>query len=156
MRISVAAVGQRMPDWVKAACDDYLRRMPRGFPLQLIEVKPAQRAEGRPVGRLLEEERERLLERIPSGARMIALDERGALWTTRELAQRLDGARLEARDLVFLIGGADGLHSGFKGRQQTLFSLSRLTLPHALARVVLCEQLYRAVSLLNNHPYHRD
>ncbi|MDE3011730.1 MAG: 23S rRNA (pseudouridine(1915)-N(3))-methyltransferase RlmH [Pseudomonadota bacterium] len=156
MRITVAAVGQRMPDWVKSACDDYVKRMPRDLPVQLIEVKPGARAEGRPIERAIEEERDRLKERLPADARLITLDERGSLWTTRELAGCVDSARQEVRDLVFLIGGADGLHAEFKGSGRIQFSLSRLTLPHALARVVLCEQLYRAASLLNNHPYHRD
>jgi 23S rRNA (pseudouridine1915-N3)-methyltransferase len=156
VRITVAAVGQRMPDWVRSACEDYLKRMPRELPIQLAEVKPGTRSDGRPIERVLEDERDRLLERIPAGSQVIPLDERGSLWTTRELAARVDAARLEARDLVFLIGGADGLHADFKAAGRQLFSLSKLTLPHALARVVLCEQLYRAASLLNNHPYHRD
>lgn len=156
MRITVAAVGQRMPDWVKSACDDYVKRMPRDLPVQLIEIKPGARAEGRPIERAIEEERDRLKERLPADARLITLDERGSLWTTRELAACVDSARQEVRDLVFLIGGADGLHAEFKVPGRVQFALSRLTLPHALARVVLCEQLYRAASLLNNHPYHRD
>jgi len=156
MRITVAAVGQRMPEWVRSACEDYLRRMPRDLPVQLIEIKPGARSEGRPIERALEDERDRLLERIPAGSQVVPLDERGSLWTTRELAAQVDASRLEARELVFLIGGADGLHATFKGPGRPLFALSRLTLPHALARVVLCEQLYRAASLLNNHPYHRD
>ena len=156
MRLSVAAVGQRMPEWARSACDEYLKRMPRELPVHLLEVKPAVRSESRPVERVLEEERERLRERIPPGSLVVALDERGSLWTTRELAARIDAARLDGRDLTFLIGGADGLHADLKRDGQPLFALSRLTLPHALARVVLCEQLYRAVSVLNNHPYHRD
>lgn len=156
MRLTLAAVGSRMPEWVRMACDDYLKRLPREFPLQLVEVKPATRTDGRPVERLLEEERGRLLERIPQGSLVITLDERGAPWTTRELAARIEEARLEARELVFVIGGPDGLHADFKAAGRPQFALSRLTLPHALARVVLCEQIYRAVSLLNNHPYHRD
>ncbi len=156
MRITIAAVGHRMPDWVRTACDDYLKRMPRDLPLQVVEVKPATRTDSRPVERLLEEERLRLLERIPPGAQVITLDERGSLWTTRELAAQIDATRLDARELVFLIGGADGLHPEFKAPGRLQFGLSRLTLPHALARVILCEQVYRAVSVLNNHPYHRD
>ncbi len=156
MRITVAAVGQRMPDWVRSACEDYLKRMPRELAVQLVEVKAGARSESRPIERVLEDERDRLLERIPAGSQVVPLDERGSLWTTRELAARVDAARLDARELVFLIGGADGLHAEFKAPGRPLFSLSKLTLPHALARVVLCEQLYRAASLLNNHPYHRD
>ena len=156
MRITVAAVGQRMPEWVRSGCEEYLKRMPRDLPVQVLEVKPAARSEGKPIERVLEDERDRLLERIPEGAQVVPLDERGSLWTTRELAAQVDASRLEARELVFLIGGADGLHASFKSPGRVLFSLSRLTLPHALARVVLCEQLYRAASLLNHHPYHRD
>jgi 23S rRNA (pseudouridine1915-N3)-methyltransferase len=156
VRITVAAVGQRMPDWVRAACADYLKRMPPDLPLQLCEIKPAARTLSRPVERLLEEESARLTERIPSGSQVVVLDERGSLWTTRELAARVDTARQEARELVFLIGGPDGLHGDQKTAGRAQFALSRLTLPHALARVVLCEQLYRAASLLHQHPYHRD
>ncbi len=156
MRTVIVAVGQRMPDWVKTACDDYLKRMPRDWPLALHEVKPAPRTDSRPVDRLLDEERVRLLERMPPAGIVITLDERGSLWTTRELAGRLDQARQEAQDLTFIIGGPDGLHADFKAAGRIQFGLSRLTLPHALARVLLCEQVYRAVSLLNNHPYHRD
>lgn len=152
----MAAVGQRMPAWVRSACDEYLKRMPRDLAVTLHEVKPATRGDARPLERVLEDERDRLAERIPQGSLVVTLDERGSLWTTRELAARVDHARLEARDLVFLIGGADGLHETFRTPAQVQFALSRLTLPHALARVVLCEQLYRAASLLGNHPYHRD
>jgi 23S rRNA (pseudouridine1915-N3)-methyltransferase len=156
MRMSVVAVGQKMPTWVREACEEYLKRMPREHPVQLIEVKPASRTDSRPVERLLEEERERIQERIPAEAVVIALDERGTLWTTRELAQQIDSLSHEARDMVFLIGGPDGLHSDLKKKAAQQFGLSRLTLPHGMARVVLCEQLYRAISVLNNHPYHRD
>lgn len=156
MQLTIVAVGHRMPDWVRLACEDYLKRMPRDLPLQLIEVKPAARGAGRPVDRLLEEERGRLRERIAPTSRLVTLDERGAVWTTRELAARIETARQDSADLTFLIGGADGLHEEFKATALPQFALSRLTLPHALARVVLVEQLYRAVSVLNNHPYHRD
>lgn len=156
MRMSVVAVGQKMPGWVREACEEYLKRMPREFPLQLLELKPASRTDSRPVERLLEEERERIQERIPADATVIALDERGALWTTRELATHIDTFSHETRDLVFMIGGADGLHPELKKNAHQQFSLSRLTLPHGLARVVLCEQLYRAITVLHHHPYHRD
>jgi 23S rRNA (pseudouridine1915-N3)-methyltransferase len=154
--MSVVAVGQKMPSWVREACDEYLKRMPREHPLQVLEIKPASRTDSRPVDRFLEEERDRIQERIPTDAIVIALDERGTLWTTRELAQHIESFSQEARDIVFLIGGPDGLHADLKRRAHQQLGLSRLTLPHGMARVVLCEQLYRAISLLNNHPYHRD
>lgn len=156
MRISVVAVGQKMPGWIREACEEYLKRMPREYPVQLIEIKPASRTDSRPVERLLEEEYERIQERIPSDAIVIALDERGALWSTRELAQQIDHSSHETRDTVFLIGGPDGLHTELKKKATHQLGLSRLTLPHGMARVILCEQLYRAISILNNHPYHRD
>ena len=156
MRMSVVAVGQKMPAWVREACDEYLKRMPREHPVQLIEVKPASRTDSRPGERLLEEERERIQERIPNDSVVIALDERGTLWTTRELAQQINSLSQATRDIVFLIGGPDGLHADLKQHAHQQFGLSRLTLPHGMARVVLCEQLYRAISVLNNHPYHRD
>jgi 23S rRNA (pseudouridine1915-N3)-methyltransferase len=156
MRMSVVAVGQKMPTWVREACEEYLKRMPREHPVNMIEVKPAARTDSRPVDRLLEEERDRIQERIPHDATVIALDEQGTLWTTRELAQQIEHLSHESREIVFLIGGPDGLHADLKRRAHQQLGLSRFTLPHGLARVVLCEQLYRAISVINNHPYHRD
>ena len=144
-----------MPDWVAAGYRDYASRLPRDWPLALVELKPEPRDRGRSVPQLLEAESRRL-DAACAGSTVVALDERGAPWTTRELASKLERWRESTGALSFVIGSADGLDDGFKRRAAARFSLSALTLPHALVRVVLAEQIYRAASLLAGHPYHRD
>ena len=146
-----------MPAWVDAGFDEYARRMPREAALSLIEIKAEPRGEGagRAVTRATEAEAKRIAAALPKSAFKVALDERGSSLTTLELADRLAAWKMEGRDVAFVIGGADGLAAAFKRDADLLWSLSPLTLPHALARVVLSEQLYRAHSILSNHPYHR-
>jgi 23S rRNA (pseudouridine1915-N3)-methyltransferase len=157
VRLQIIAVGHRMPDWVDAAFSDYARRLPREMPLQLKALKPAPRpAGGGDTGRCLDIEAARIEESIPAGAFRVVLDERGRSLATRELAASLGRWRGEGHDLVFVIGGADGLAARIKQGAGLLWSLSPLTLPHGLVRVILAEQLYRASSLLAGHPYHRD
>lgn len=157
MKLTVIAVGHRMPDWVDTAFADYAKRMPREMPLQLRALKPAPRpASGGESGRWLEIEAGRIEEALPRDSIRIVLDERGRELTTRELARQLGQWRGEGRDLAFVIGGADGLSPRIKQGAGLLWSLSPLTLPHGLVRVILAEQLYRAFSLLSGHPYHRD
>jgi 23S rRNA (pseudouridine1915-N3)-methyltransferase len=156
VKLLVVAVGTRMPAWVDAGFVDYARRMPRDARLELAEVKPENRSSGRTVGRLLEAEEKRILSAVPAGSLRIALDERGTLLATAELASRMERWRHTGSDLAFIIGGADGLAESLKRGAAFKWSLTPLTLPHGLARVVLAEQLYRAVSILHNHPYHRD
>lgn len=157
MKLSLLAVGHRMPDWVTAGFGEYARRMPREMPLQLKELKPARRsgAQG-DVARWLQVEAERIDEAAPAGAWRVVLDEHGRSFPTRQLAEHLERWRGGGRDVVFVIGGADGLAPAVKAGAGLLWSLSPLTLPHGLVRVVLAEQLYRAASLLAGHPYHRD
>jgi 23S rRNA (pseudouridine1915-N3)-methyltransferase len=154
MKLSIVAVGTRQPPWAQAAVDDYLARLPADFVVTLKEVKPEPR-QGQPVERLLLAEAQRLRAALPAGALVVALDERGKDWTTADLAQALARWRDEAQPVAFAIGGPDGLDAQFKREARLLLRLSSLTLPHALARVLLAEQLYRAWSLLANHPYHR-
>ena len=154
MRITVVAVGQRQPAWADQAVADYLGRFPADFAVALKEVRPEPRS-GAPVERLMASEAVRLNAAIPKGDLVIALDEHGRDWTTMQLADALRGWRDSAESVSFAIGGADGLDPGFKRNARLLLRLSSLTLPHALARVLLVEQLYRAWSLLANHPYHR-
>jgi 23S rRNA (pseudouridine1915-N3)-methyltransferase len=159
MRLLMLAVGHRMPAWVGAGFEEYARRMPRGMPLQLVEIRPEARGSG-PTGpgqvdRMLRAEAERLRAATPAGAVGVALDERGAALTTAELSQQLEGWRQQGADVAFLIGGADGLDPRIKRSARLMLSLSAMTLPHQLVRVILAEQLYRAASLLHNHPYHR-
>lgn len=160
MKLRVITVGHKPPEWVAAGFDEYARRMPRSARIDLSEIKPASRSRQTPseasVARVLAEEKSRILAAIPSGCVKIALDERGKPLSTAELARRLDGWMQEGRDVAFVIGSADGLDRDLKAGADFLLSLSAMTLPHALVRVLLAEQLYRAVSLIRNHPYHRD
>lgn len=155
-RLLLVAVAARLPAWAETACAEYLARLPRGFAAQRIAVRPEPRSEGKPPARLLAAEAARIAERLPRGARVIALDERGRDLGTREFSIRLRGWMDEPAPLAFVVGGADGLDDAFKRRSALQLRLSSLTLPHALAQVLLCEQLYRAASLLTGHPYHRD
>ncbi len=155
MRIRVVALGHRMPDWVSAGWNDFARRMPRDWGLELVELKPEPRDRGKPIPALLAAEAERIRGACRD-ARMVALDEHGASWTTRTLADHLARWRDDARDVAFVIGSADGLDPQLRRSAAACVSLSALTLPHALARVVLAEQLYRASALLAGHPYHRE
>jgi 23S rRNA (pseudouridine1915-N3)-methyltransferase len=154
MKITIVAVGQRQPAWAGEAVSDYLARFPSDFSVTLKEVKPEPRS-GAPVERLLAGEAERLRAAIPAGSVIVALDERGKDWSTRQLAEAIGKWRDASDPVSFVIGGPDGLAADFKRSARLLLRLSSLTLPHALARVLLVEQLYRAWSLLAGHPYHR-
>lgn len=155
MRITIVAVGQRQPAWADAATKDYLRRMPAEWKVEVKQVKPESRNGNVPIERILGAEAVRIRAALPSGAMLVALDERGKDWTTQQLANHLQRWRDASEDVAFAIGGADGLDSEVKHRARMLLRLSSMTLPHALARVVLAEQLYRAWSMLAGHPYHR-
>ena len=155
MRVRVIAVGTRMPSWVRSACDEYLTRLRGSLAVALTEIAPAsRRAGGAPQA--VARESERLLASLLPADHVVALDERGRQLTTRELAGWLGGRMQQGEDLAFLIGGPDGLAPEVLARSNYTLALSRLTLPHALARVLLAEQLYRAHCILANHPYHRD
>jgi 23S rRNA (pseudouridine1915-N3)-methyltransferase len=154
MKISIVAVGQRQPAWADAAVKDFLDRLPADWAVTVREVK-AEPRDGKSRERLMAAEAERLRAACPAGAVVVALDERGKDWTTMQLSQALQGWRDEALPVAFVIGGPDGLDDAFKRSARVLLRLSSLTLPHALARVLLAEQIYRAWSVLANHPYHR-
>ncbi|HLK70865.1 MAG TPA: 23S rRNA (pseudouridine(1915)-N(3))-methyltransferase RlmH [Steroidobacteraceae bacterium] len=152
----VIAVGSRMPDWVLAACEDYRRRVRPPWSLQLTELPATRRGQGAEAGaRARIAEGRRILAQLQAREQAVALDERGEQWSTTELAAWLRGQQSAGLPLAFIIGGADGLDRAVLLRGARRWSLSRLTLPHGLARVLLMEQLYRATSLLNGHPYHR-
>lgn len=155
MKLMVCAVGTRMPAWVDTGFDDFARRMPRELPLSLTEIRPKRRS-GKPVDGLLAAEESRIRAALPPRSRIVALDERGADISTRDLAARLQRWQTDGEDVVFLIGGPDGLAAGLKRDAHESLRLSSLTLPHALVRVVLAEALYRAWSVTRNHPYHRE
>ena len=156
MKLWVVAVGVRMPSWVNEAFDEYAKRMPRDLRIELVEVRPEPRSGGKPVAKLLEAEAARLARALPHDVSRVALDEHGRELGTTGFARWLDAQRRDARDTAFLIGGADGLAPAAKDGAQLQLSLSAMTLPHGLARVLLAEQLYRASSILHNHPYHRE
>ena len=147
MRILILSVGHKMPAWIQEGFQEYAKRMPAESRLELVEVKP---------GRDKAEEGRRLLEALPERATLLALDERGKAFSTADLAKMMQGWMREAVQPAFAIGGADGLDDAVKARAARTFSLSALTLPHQLVRVVLAEQLYRASSILAGHPYHRE
>jgi 23S rRNA (pseudouridine1915-N3)-methyltransferase len=155
MKLYIIAVGHKMPDWVEIGFKEYVKRMPREAQVELIELKPGQRA-GSSVEKAMDTERERILAALPSGCRKIVLDERGANWTTMKLADKLKGWQREGGDVAFVIGGADGLHADIKRQADELLQLSALTMPHGMVRVLLAEQLYRAVAINQGHPYHRE
>jgi 23S rRNA (pseudouridine1915-N3)-methyltransferase len=155
LKIRIVALGTRMPAWIEAGYEEYSKRLPRDVALDLIEVKPEPRNRGKNVAQILAAEAIRIRAAC-EGYRMIALTEHGAAWTTRELSERLVKWRDAARDVAFVIGSADGLDARILVDADDKLSLSALTLPHALVRVILAEQLYRAVSLASGHPYHRE
>jgi 23S rRNA (pseudouridine1915-N3)-methyltransferase len=155
LKLRVAALGHRMPRWVSEGYDDYAKRLPREFALELVELKPEARDRGRTVAQILAAEAARI-EATCAGFRTVALDERGATWTTRELATQLQRWRDADERIAFVIGSADGLDENVKARALAKVALSALTLPHGLVRVLLAEQIYRGVTLLTGHPYHRD
>lgn len=156
MKLLIVTVGHKMPDWITTGFNEYVKRMPREAKIELVEIKPEPRTTGKTTLQIMEAEAQRILSALPHSCRRIALDERGATPTTKQLAAQLKDWMNEGRDVAFIIGGADGLHDSVKQAAGQLMALSSLTLPHAFVRVLLAEQLYRAHSLLHNHPYHRE
>jgi 23S rRNA (pseudouridine1915-N3)-methyltransferase len=154
VKLRLVAVGTKSPDWVDAGFTDYARRMPRECALELVEVAPASR-KGWPAERILADEGERILARIGRSDRVVALDVAGKACSTEQLAKKLDNWRMQGGDVSFLIGGADGLDRSCLTRADESISLSAMTFPHQLVRVMLAEQLYRAWTVLHGHPYHR-
>ena len=155
MRLSIIAVGQKVPDWAQTAYDDYAKRFPPELKVELKAVKTEPRA-SKTLESLLAAERGRIEGVIARGSRVVALDERGTAVTTMALAEKLKNWQLTGDDVAIVIGGPDGLDPGFKQSAHERIRLSDLTLPHAMVRVLLIEQLYRAWSITINHPYHRE
>ena len=155
MRLVIVAVGQRMPDWAQTAYDDYAKRFPHELKVELKAVKTEPRG-SKTLETLYAAEHERIEAAIPKGARIVCLDERGTSLTTLALAARLKGWQLEGDDVALIIGGPDGIEPAFRNAAHERIRLSDLTLPHAFARVLLIEQLYRAWSVNAGHPYHRE
>jgi 23S rRNA (pseudouridine1915-N3)-methyltransferase len=154
MRMRVIAVGTRMSAWVEAACQDYLRRLRGADAIELVEIPPARRSSG--AGQAARREGERILALLAPRDHAVVLDERGRSFTSMQLSGWLGERRAQGGALSFIIGGPDGLADEVRARAQLVWSLSPLTFPHALVRVLLIEQLYRATTLLAGHPYHRQ
>ncbi len=155
MKLLIVAVGQRVPDWAQTAYDDYAKRFPSELRVELKAVKTEPRG-SKTIETLLAAERDRILAALPRGCRVVVLDERGTALSTLALAQQLKQWQLASDDVALVIGGPDGLEPAFRASAHQRIRLSDLTLPHAMVRVLLIEQLYRAWSVNANHPYHRE
>lgn len=156
MKYHLIAVGQRVPDWIGQGYHEFAKRLPAEYRLTLIEIATSKRHKNSDAKRLLEREGKQMLAAIPKTSVVIVLDVKGQQWTTEQLANRVAAWQLDGRDITFLVGGPDGLAPECLARAQYSWSLSPLTFPHALVRVMIAEQLYRAWSINNEHPYHRS
>ncbi|MCZ6719508.1 MAG: 23S rRNA (pseudouridine(1915)-N(3))-methyltransferase RlmH [Gammaproteobacteria bacterium] len=155
MRFYLIAVRKRLPAWVDAGFHEYAKRLPAECRLELIAIPPARRRKSSVMARLLQEEAKRILAAIPTGAKVVALAETGEQWSCRELADHMHAWMRASPDVALLVGGADGLDGALTESADYTWSLSRLTLPHALVSIIVVEQLYRAWTMLIKHPYHR-
>ena len=155
MQLHLLAVGKRLPAWIDAAVEDYARRLPRALGFRLIEISPARRTKNGHAGHYRQQERARI-EAATGGGLVIAFDEAGKTISSRGLAAELQGWQAHNCSISLIIGGADGLCADLKDRADAVWSLSKMTLPHGLARVLVVEQLYRATSINRRHPYHRE
>ncbi len=156
MKLQLVAVGTKMPDWVQTGFMAYLRRFPKDMPLELTEVAAGKRGKNADIRRILEKEGEAMLEAVGKGNRIVTLDIPGQPWETPQLANQLERWKQDGRDVSLLVGGPEGLAPVCKAAAEQSWSLSALTLPHPLVRVLVAESLYRAWSITANHPYHRE
>lgn len=154
MKLKIISVGHKMPAWVETACSEYIKRMPRELVTEIIEIKPDKRSDGKKSAAVQAAEAKRLL-KAANNDFLIACDERGSEKTTVQLASMLQSWQTMGRDVSILVGGADGLDPALIKQADWRWSLSKLTLPHAFVRVLLTEQLYRAHTVIQNHPYHK-
>ena len=155
MKLRILAVGTKMPDWVETGVETYVKRMPRDCAIEFIEIAPGNRGKNADIARAMAQEGDRMLSHIRDSDHIVALDVKGRTWDTHKLSHELDGWRMQGGDVALLIGGPDGLDPRCLAKANQRWSLSALTLPHPLVRIVLAEQLYRAWTLLVGHPYHR-
>ncbi|MCV6623547.1 MAG: 23S rRNA (pseudouridine(1915)-N(3))-methyltransferase RlmH [Cellvibrionaceae bacterium] len=155
MRTRIIAVGTKMPAWVETGYKDYAKRLPRDFSVEVLELPLGPRGKNASIEKAIAKESEAMLAAIPDGDKVIALDVKGKPWSTEQLADKLADWRMDGNNYSLLIGGPDGLSQQCLQRADVRWSLSALTLPHPLVRIVLIEQLYRAWTILNNHPYHK-
>lgn len=155
MKVRIIAVGTKMPTWVEQGYAEYAKRMPRDCVVELVELPLAQRGKNTDIARAMEKEGEEMLAAIGKGEQIIALDVKGKSWSTEQLAEQMANWRMSGSNYCLLIGGPDGLAPQCLAKAQIHWSLSALTLPHPLVRILVIEQLYRACSILQNHPYHK-
>jgi 23S rRNA (pseudouridine1915-N3)-methyltransferase len=155
MQINLISVGNKMPGWVKQGYDEYAKRMPRECELVLREIAPGKRGKNFDVARTVQDEGERMIAAIPKDTHVVTLDIQGKPWSTSELSQALQRWMEGGRHIALLVGGPEGLADSVRELADESWSLSRMTLPHPLVRIVVAEQIYRAWSILHNHPYHR-
>jgi 23S rRNA (pseudouridine1915-N3)-methyltransferase len=155
MVIRLIAVGNKMPSWVEQGYEEYAKRLPAGYTLKLLEIPPEKRIKQADIKRITEKEGEKILAALKPGNLVVALEVKGQAWTTEQLATHLQTWHNDSRDVDLLVGGPDGLSETCLQKASLKFSLSNLTLPHPLVRIVIAEQLYRAWSILQKHPYHR-
>ncbi len=156
MELQIIAIGKRLPEWIDSGFATYAKRMQHECTLKLREIASIKRTKTTSIEKIKQQETEQLQNSISPNSIVIALDEIGTQWSTRQLAEQLDKWRNDSKNVNFLIGGPDGLDKTCLSKANSVWSLSKLTLPHPIVRIILAEQLYRAWSLLNNHPYHRD
>lgn len=155
MQIHLIAVGHRMPAWVTQGYEEYARRMPRECELQLVEIPLVKRSKGSTTEKLMEQEGEKMLSAIPKDSLVVAMEVDGKNWSTPQLAEEMGQWMQSGRKVALLVGGPEGLAPACRQRAELRWSLSALTLPHPMVRIVLAEQLYRATCILKNHPYHK-
>lgn len=156
MQISIVAVGMRLPSWVNQGVNEYIKRFPPEVKVNLVEVSPVKRNKSAPAERILKQEAEKIRAALPKDNYLIVLDEHGKSRRTTVFAQNMDSWMREGKNIVFVIGGADGVEQELKSQANELWSLSDFTLPHGMARVLLTEQIYRAWTVIKKHPYHRE
>lgn len=155
MRLRIIAIGTKMPDWVEAGCNEYLKRLPSELNLEIVELPLGQRGKGADINRAISREGEAMLKAIGEQDHVIALDVLGKPWSTEKLAEQLQNWQLSGDNFSLLVGGPDGLAPACLKRANSKWSLSALTLPHPLVRILLVEQIYRAGTINSGHPYHR-
>lgn len=156
MRLTLYAVGNKMPSWVTQGFEEYARRFPRDLSFNLVEIPPGKRGKNADIARILEKEGEQTLAAIPKGNRIVTLEVTGKPWDTPTLAKQLERWQHDGRDVALLVGGPEGLAPACIQASEQKWSLSPLTLPHPMVRIIIAESLYRAWSVNNNHPYHRE
>jgi len=155
MKVRLIAIGGKMPRWVTEGYDEYAKRLPQDLSLELVELPLGHRGKGADLARAKRQEGDQMLAAIPKGDRVVALEVGGRNWSTEQLAANLEDWRMGGRNLSLLVGGPDGLDARCVAAADLKWSLSALTLPHPLVRVLLAEQLYRACTILQGHPYHK-